>query len=443
MWPSTTRQSSMCLLRGQQAPLRPGLSVDVPRCSLIRIMPRGIVCGWSDELQDRVMRPDRWNPDIEPPCPVTGLHYVFQGAEDQVVQELDEDKRSNMLLDNVGHGPLTPGLRALPSMAAVYGIKLPCLMVRTSTTRTVSVLVFLDLRPLAHFPQWLQLPDTVFDARAYFDGLQIEDADGHDDPPGNSGPDESGDSSSGTFDPLPDSSDFSESPPPPGGTAADVFLQELAGYLQPYRRSALILGGIDVNGRVPTECAGHTGDLTCGSPDRNGTLFLDVAKALGLWLPSTYSRLHSGSSTTFHHVQGSAHRIDYAVVGGAAHVLGAKSFVATSFDTLNHNEDHEPAVVAVSGTLSPGSSAEKLWRPRFNTEKMLTPGGKATIANALAAYVPPPWTCHPDQHCQSLQDFLMGVMRQHFSSDDAGPRASYINDAAYVHVVLCGTSSPA
>ena len=44
-----------------------------------------------------------------------------------------------------------------------------------------------------------------------------QDADGHDDPPGNSGPDESGDSSSGTFDPLPDSSDFSESPPPPGG----------------------------------------------------------------------------------------------------------------------------------------------------------------------------------------------------------------------------------
>ena len=198
-----------------------------------------------------------------------------------------------------------------------------------------------------------------------------------------------------------------------------------------------------MNGRVPTDCEGHTGDLMCGCPDRNGTMFLDVAKALGLWLPSTYSSLHSGSSTTFHHAQGSAHRIDYAVVGGAAHVLGTKSFVATTFDTLNHNDDHEPAVVALSGTLSPGHSVEKLWRPRFNTEKMLTPGGKATIANALAAYVPPPWTCHPDQHCQSLQDFLMGVMRQHFSSDDAGPRASYINDAAYVHVVLCGTSSPA
>ena len=37
------------------------------------------------------MRPDRWNPDIEPPYPVMGLHYVFQGAEDQIVQELDEE----------------------------------------------------------------------------------------------------------------------------------------------------------------------------------------------------------------------------------------------------------------------------------------------------------------------------------------------------------------
>ena len=112
-----------------------------------------------------------------------------------------------------------------------------------------SIIVFLDLRPLAHFPQWLQLPDNVFDARAYFDGLQIE-VDGqwtlmieggeplpephllrvrdretlvfylaqgeavHDDPPGNRSSDESSDSSSGTFDPQRDSSDFFLVPAP-------------------------------------------------------------------------------------------------------------------------------------------------------------------------------------------------------------------------------------
>ena len=215
------------------------------------------------------------------------------------------------------------------------------------------------------------------------------------------------------------------------GDAATGFLATLAQALRPYHRSCLVLGGIDLNGRVPTGCPGHTGELMFGQADANGEDMLRLAKDLGFWFPSTYEQLHVGPSTTFHHAQGSAHRIDYVLVGGPATIWSTRSHVEDSFDTLNLNDDHKPAVVALQGAFGAPGVRKRLWRPRFDTEKMLTPEGRATIAAALSSFRSPSWDCHPDQHCQQLQDFLLGIMQTHFSCKDNGPRAVYIPDEVW------------
>ncbi|CAE7419468.1 unnamed protein product [Symbiodinium sp. CCMP2592] len=211
------------------------------------------------------------------------------------------------------------------------------------------------------------------------------------------------------------------------GAAADDFLENLAGVLRPYKRSCLVLGGIDLNGRLPGECEGHTGDLAFGQEDANGAAMLRHACELGLWFPSTYRHLHTGSSATFRHVQGSLHRIDFTVVGGLAEVWAAHSYVDEHFDTLNPNDDHLPAIAELQGSLGESCGRRRVWRPRFDTEKMLTTAGKQIIAEELERYSPPRWHVHPDQHCQHLQDFLLGVMQKHFRRDEHGPRAAYLS----------------
>ncbi|CAE7337714.1 unnamed protein product [Symbiodinium sp. CCMP2592] len=152
-----------------------------------------------------------------------------------------------------------------------------------------------------------------------------------------------------------------------------------------------------------------------------------LKEEIGMWIPSTYQRLHVGSSATFRHLQGSAHRIDYALVGGTAMVWAAKSSVAENFDTLNSTDDHTPAVLELHGALEKHTGGDRIWRPTFDTERMLTPEGRATIAEALSAFESPSWQCHPDMHCQALQDYLLGVLQTHFGRDEAGPRASFLS----------------
>ncbi|CAE6930722.1 unnamed protein product [Symbiodinium sp. CCMP2592] len=210
------------------------------------------------------------------------------------------------------------------------------------------------------------------------------------------------------------------------GDAAREFLATFGDAMKPLRRSCLILCGFDLNGRLPTGQEGHTGDLEFGTPDWNGELMVRTARTLDLWFPSTYAALHPGPSATFTHAQGTRHRIDYAIIGGIAEIGAVRSSVATDFDTLNMNDDHQPVLIELQGTITTAIGREQIWRPRFDTEKMLTPEGKATIAQALTEFESPQWGCHPDQHCQSLQDFLLGVMERNFKCDDRGPRTSYI-----------------
>ncbi|CAE7828731.1 unnamed protein product [Symbiodinium sp. CCMP2456] len=148
----------------------------------------------------------------------------------------------------------------------------------------------------------------------------------------------------------------------------------------------------------------------------------------GLWI---LVALHRGPSATFQHPQGPLHRIDFIVFGGLARIHQMCSRVAEDFDTANLNSDHWAVEAIVNGQIGSGFCDSRLHRPRYDRAKMLTVEGQAAVRTAMACYQPPAWDVHVDEHCRHFQDYVVGIMNDHFRMDPGGPRAGYIPEAVW------------
>ncbi|CAE7947475.1 unnamed protein product, partial [Symbiodinium sp. KB8] len=171
---------------------------------------------------------------------------------------------------------------------------------------------------------------------------------------------------------------------------AKAFFQTLQQCLQQNKEAAMVIMGIDLNGRLPTGSEGITGDLKHGEPDSNGWSLLALARNMNLWFPATR--------------------------------------VVEEFDTANPNENHSPVSVDLTCHLEDSGGRPIIHRPKYNVDKMLTVEGRRMLAEQLQAYVAPSWNMHPDDHCQHIQDFLHSIMKEHFAKDESAPRATYIPD---------------
>ncbi|CAE7475223.1 unnamed protein product [Symbiodinium necroappetens] len=128
------------------------------------------------------------------------------------------------------------------------------------------------------------------------------------------------------------------------GPEAKEFIANLRRCLALLKRSTLIVGGLDLNGRVVTNVAQTTGGLRFGEEDAIGREMTEVAQELQLWFPSTFERLHVGEHATYQQANGAVHRIDYVILGGASEVSFLKSWVQYDFDTASPNDDHWPVM---------------------------------------------------------------------------------------------------
>ena len=120
----------------------------------------GLTC-W----RNRLPHPLRWSPQVDPPGQIPGLHTVFQSAVDQVIDEIgEEDTRPLEVVaeDVLGieHGEVTVFLpnERMPSLSHAGRT----IFEQVATVNTAAIdpagpcIVFVDLRQLTVFPQWLQ-----------------------------------------------------------------------------------------------------------------------------------------------------------------------------------------------------------------------------------------------------------------------------------------------
>ena len=73
----------------------------------------------------------------------------------------------------------------------------------------------------------------------------------------------------------------------------------------------------------------------------------------------------------------------------------------------------------------------RLWRPKFDLGKLRSPEGKALVAQELEKYIPPAWDTHPDRHCQHLQEYLQGILCQHFKMPANAPKTAFMPDKVW------------
>ena len=168
---------------GRLTPLVAGQNIVPIAGGVIKAVPRGRQCFWSDVLEDRLPHPLRWSPQVDPPGQVPGLHSVFQSATDQVIDEIgDDDSRPLEVIAEealgLEHGETTvflPNERMAHVAHAGRTIFEQIAVVPSSDVDPAGpCIVFVDLRPLTLFPQWLQMASDVFDPRGYIRDLQIQ-----------------------------------------------------------------------------------------------------------------------------------------------------------------------------------------------------------------------------------------------------------------------------
>ncbi|CAE7197338.1 unnamed protein product [Symbiodinium sp. CCMP2592] len=211
-------------------------------------------------------------------------------------------------------------------------------------------------------------------------------------------------------------------------TERERFLDELASRLREVGPAALLLGGLDLNGKLPPNLPDVTGNLQHGDPDAAGQQLGGLLSEIGAWIPATYEELHVGPTTTYVHPCGTESRIDYCILGGTLRTTRVCSWSDGEIDTGNKQEDHRPACVAIEGTFARANDLPQLRRPRFDRQKLQTPAGKVLFAQAMRAYVPPTWNTHVDTHCQHFQDYILAVLTALFPAPVHGRRATYIPD---------------
>ena len=150
------------------------------------MLRRGQVPEWASPISpinERVDDPRRWNPDVPFPDLAFGKFMSFQDKEGEVINLINRaDPRSItdiiasvMDLDEDFVWLEAPNPRPQRMLNCGRRVKtiLAILDTRTDPQQNTCI-VFVDLRGLGLWPQWLIVPDGEFDATTFVDGLQIE-----------------------------------------------------------------------------------------------------------------------------------------------------------------------------------------------------------------------------------------------------------------------------
>ncbi|CAE7203672.1 unnamed protein product [Symbiodinium necroappetens] len=187
----------------------------------------------------------------------------------------------------------------------------------------------------------------------------------------------------------------------------DEFLAAIAPLLQRLKHVHFVLGGVDLNGRIPPNYQGVSGSLEFGEADATGWSFASILADSGLWVPSLFSQLHCGDSATYTHPSGKQHRIDYNLLGGQAVLEKVRSEVDCTFDNGSPQDDH------------------------MLLDKLMTSEGRECLRQKLPSFRHPGWDVSPDQHCREIEQHISRILDTHFSVPRSQKKASYIPERVW------------
>ncbi|OLQ14716.1 hypothetical protein AK812_SmicGene1137 [Symbiodinium microadriaticum] len=212
----------------------------------------------------------------------------------------------------------------------------------------------------------------------------------------------------------------------------EAFIRAAQPLLHRLKHVNLLIGGADLNARIPTDFEDVSGNLHFGEPDETGWRVAAMLAEFGLWVPSTFSPIHCGDSATYTHPNGQQHRIDYILLGGTAVVEQARSEVDDSFDNCSPQEDHKLLQLSIQGHLAADAGSRRLNRLKYDRDKILSPDGRHLLRQLLSEFPHPSWEVGVDQHCNTVETYLRKALDTHFALPPTRKRASYIPEAVWL-----------
>ncbi len=173
----------------------------------------------------------------------------------------------------------------------------------------------------------------------------------------------------------------------------------------------ILLG--DFNARIGGQDGIHVGDLAEGLPNHNGDYLEMALQDHELWLPSTFSGVHSGLSRTWIHPKGTTARLDYVVLDLCVKECATWSLVDEQIQVPNNTRDHLLIGNYLGWTEKKGSGLTKK-RISYDWPTMHTAEGKRHLQRLIQDLPEVSWDVDAHTHWQILEDHLHASLQEAF-----------------------------
>ena len=191
-------------------------------------------------------------------------------------------------------------------------------------------------------------------------------------------------------------------------TAHDIkkeWWQDMETKLARFRKQGkcILLG--DFNARISGQDGIHVGDLVEDFGNENGDFLEATLTDQALWLPSTFSTLHSGRSRTWIHPKGPTARLDYVALDLCFQGCAYDSLVDETIQVPNNARDHL-LVGLYLGWTEEQMHSKTPQKPTYDWAAMRTEEGRRKLDSLIQSLPEVGWDVDAHTHWQVLEDSL-------------------------------------
>ena len=191
-------------------------------------------------------------------------------------------------------------------------------------------------------------------------------------------------------------------------TALDIkkeWWQDMEKKLARFRKQGKCILMGDFNARISGQDGIHVGDLVEDFGNENGDFLEATLTDHALWLPSTFSTLHSGRSRTWIHPKGPTARLDYVALDLCFQGCASDSLVDETIQVPNNARDHL-LVGLFLGWTEEQFHSKTLQKPTYDWAAMRTEEGRRKLDNLIQSLPDVGWDVDAHTHWQVLEDSL-------------------------------------
>ena len=185
-----------------------------------------------------------------------------------------------------------------------------------------------------------------------------------------------------------------------------------------HAKAAQILIGGDMNAAVGSFLSSGIGDFDASPQDASGTFLAELLAARQLWLPRTFSSCHEGPSGTYVMKRnGAMTRIDYIACPDPWKQGRVRTWTEAAIHTGQAYVDHVARCAHFSLKLRLTSGARSAAKHQFDSRALLTPEGRAKVADIMQKAPIIPWQVSTHAHAAALVKYLQSSLAANFPRD--------------------------